>query len=191
MHTEDLRSSGGSAHGCRGWNKVGQIARPDDGSTWEAVLKNLDSMMKTLENLWKVSSRSTWLLVSAQVPISRKVTVFADSIKVNPNLIHLFSPSKSTFPYLKLQFVALLLFSFHSHPFRNDFPLCLKRVTKNYSSRVMGVVKGTLQSETSNAMTSHPIPLLNARWKLSRESWKPKWHSLSEKRAGVLWPQGR
>lgn len=48
--------------------------------------------------------------------------------------------------------------------------LSLKIFTKNDLSRVMGVVKGMSLSETSDAMMSHPIALLKARWRLSGES---------------------
>lgn len=171
-----LRRLGWSTHGgvgCRGWNEAEQVARLGDGKIWKAVLKNLDSMMKTYQNVIKglpVDHLGFWDLVSEQVPISRKVTVLAGRIKVNPNFIHLFGSSRSPSPYLKLQFAAVLCFSLLSHPVRNDFPLYLKRVTKTYSSEVVGVVKRTLQSETSNAMTSPPIASRDTRWKLSRES---------------------
>lgn len=110
-----------------------------------------------------------WDLVSEHVPIYRKVTILAGGIKANPNFINLFGSSRSPSLYLKLQFAAVLHFSLLSHPLRNDVPLYLKRVTKTYVSEVVGVVKRTLQSETSNAMTS-PIASRDARWKLSRES---------------------
>ena len=62
---------------------------------------------------------------------------------------------RSTFSYLYLQWVTVWL-SPHPHPtptpITNGSLLSLKVLTKNDLSRVTGVVKGMLQSETSDAV---------------------------------------
>ena len=71
---------------------------------------------------------------------------------------------RSTFSYLYLQWVTVWL-SPHPHPtpppITNGSLLSLKVLTKNDLSRVTGVVKGMLQSETSDAV----IIILLLCWK--------------------------
>ena len=119
---------------------------------------------------WKGFQQVTWLLdLVSEGSLDPRVTVHADRIKVNPNLIHVSSLRRSTLSHLYLQWVAVLLSLPPPTPSEMAF-LSLKIFTKNELSRVMGVVKGMFLSETSDAMMSQTIALLKARWRLSGES---------------------
>ena len=84
----------------QGWYEAGQIARSEDGSFVKEFGLYDENTRKSSKG-FKAGHLGSWDRVSEQVPISRKVTVLAGSIKVNPNLICLLTPSRSTSPYLK------------------------------------------------------------------------------------------